>query len=128
MVLAAQIAEDPWIAWLQAQQVLAQVVYDDPASPQRPEIEDTSDRNWTPEMQRAWPPFIMGVSELWLGLIAEYQQDPELPKDALARYQALSDTLDQLWRHQGGHALIHHLSAIFAYREVDIIRRETFRF
>ena len=79
-------------------------------------------------MQRAWPYYIMGVSRLWLDLIREYGQSDDLPRASKKRYATISQTLDSLWRDEGGHALLHHLSAIFAYREVEVLRREPMRF
>jgi hypothetical protein len=124
----ARIAADPLVIDRLRRNTLEAVRYDDPAQPQRPAIEDTSDRNWTPEMQRAWPYFIMGVSRLWLELIAELAVDAEAAADLDTRYAAISADLDNLWLHQGGHALLHHLSAVFGYREVNVVRRERMRF
>jgi hypothetical protein len=123
-----RIAAHPLLAQWQRQGVIRQVLYDDPAKPRRPGIGDTSDASWTPEMQRAWPYFIMGVSRLWLELIREYAQASNLPEDPQARYAALSQTLDARWRAEGGHALLHHLSAVFGYQEVEVVRRQVLRF
>ena len=32
-------------------------------------IEDTSDLEWSPQIKESWPYFIMGVCQMWLGLI-----------------------------------------------------------
>ncbi len=124
----ARIASDLLLRRLVRANVVERVSYDDPAEPQRPGIADTSDNNWTPEMQRAWPHFIMGVSQLWLELIAEIAASDEWPDEVEARYAAINEELDELWLHQGGHALLHHLSAVFGYREVEVIRSEPMRF
>lgn len=125
----ARIASDPLLRRLVRANVVERVSYDDPAEPQRPGIADTSDSHWTPEMQRAWPHFIMGVSQLWLELIREIEQaGADWPEELEARYAAIGEELDELWLHQGGHALLHHLSAVFGYREVQVIRREPMRF
>ncbi len=102
---------------------LVKVSHDDPSRPQRPGIGDTSDPSWTPEMQRAWPHFIMGASQLWLELIRELGANDRLPRATGARYLALDEQLETLWRNQGGHALLHHLSAVFGYRELMVTRR-----
>jgi hypothetical protein len=104
------------------------VRYDDPAKPKRPAIKDTSDPSWTPEMQRAWPHYIMGVSRFWLELIHELAASADKSADLDTRYAAISDELDNLWLHQGDHALLHHLNAVFGYREVNVLRRERMRF
>jgi hypothetical protein len=62
----ARIAASPALPLCQRNGVIAKVLYDDPAKPQRPGMGDTSDKSWTPEMQRAWPYFIMSISRLWL--------------------------------------------------------------
>jgi hypothetical protein len=124
-----RLAASPDLAQLQQAGILERVSYDNPDQPpDRPELAATSDRNWTPELQRAWPYFIMGVSRLWLELIRAHGQATDLPRDPDQRYQVLSDRLDELWREQGGHALLHHLSAVFGYRQIEITRRELVKF
>jgi hypothetical protein len=124
----AQIAASPALAQCQRNGVIAKVIYDDPAKPQRPGIGDTSDKSWTPEMQRAWPYFIMGVSRLWLQLIRAYDHAGDPPRSPKERYAVISDKIDTLWRDEGGHALLHHLSAVFGYQQIAIVRRELMRF
>ena len=123
-----RVRDDVLVRRLQREGLLAQVVFDDPGNPQRPAVEDTSDPAWSIEMQRAWPHFILGVSRLWLELIRELDRSGDWPQDPTERYAALSDALDALWRNEGGHALLHHLNAVFGYREVQILRRELLRF
>lgn len=123
-----RIRADAVVRWMQADGLLEAVVFDDPARPTRPGIGDTSDAAWTPAMQRAWPHFIMGVSRLWLELIRELGRDGDWPSAPEARYEAISDALDTQWRNEGGHALLHHLNAVFGYKEVQILRRELLRF
>jgi hypothetical protein len=124
----ADIAAHPLLAQWQRQGLLRQVLYDDPGKPRRPGIGDTSDTSWTPQMQRAWPYFIMGVSRLWLELIRAYEQAKDLPEEPQARYAAISRALDARWRTEGGHALLHHLSGVFGYQEVEVVRRQVLRF
>lgn len=119
----ARIDADPQIARLLRKGTLLQVSHDDPARPQRPGIGDTSDPAWTPQMQRAWPYFILGASQLWLELIRELDATPGLPRGTDARYAAIDRELETLWRDQGGHALLHHLSAVFGYRELLVTSR-----
>lgn len=124
----ARIASDPLLVWLQRMGTVRSVSYDDPAHPQRLGIGDTSDQNWSPEMQVAWPWFIMGVSQLWLDLIREIGKKEGLPEEPKTRYTVIETALNGLWRDEGGHALLHHLSAVFGYREVAVVRRELMRF
>jgi hypothetical protein len=79
-------------------------------------------------MQRAWPYYIMGVSRLWLELIREYERAGHLPRSPEARYAAINQKIDRLWRDEGGHALLHHLSAMFGYQEIAVVQRELMRF
>ena len=123
-----RIRTDAVVRWMQADGLLEAVVFDDPARPSRPGIGDTSDPAWTPAMQRAWPHFIVGVSRLWLELIRELERDGDWPRAPEARYAAISEALDDHWQSEGGHALLHHLNAVFGYREVQILRRELLRF
>lgn len=124
----AGIAANPLLARWQRQGIIEKVMYDDPAKPQRPGIGDTSDKSWSPEMQRAWPYYIMGVSRLWLELIREYGHGRNLPRSPKERYKAINERIDRLWRDEGGHALLHHLSAVFGYQEISVVRRELMRF
>lgn len=124
----ARIATDPWVVRLREQGIVQSVNYDDPGRPQRPAIGDTSDPNWSPELQIAWPYFIVGVSRLWLELIREFEKKGEWPTEPMARYAAIEKALNELWRNEGGHALLHHLSAVFGYRELAVTRREMMRF
>ena len=124
----ARIAADPLVIRLREKGVIQTVGYDDPDHPQRPGIGDTSDKNWSPEMQVAWPYFIMGVSQLWLELIREIGKNQRWSKEPLARYAVIERTLDAMWRDEGGHALLHHLSAVFGYRELTVTRQELMKF
>jgi hypothetical protein len=124
----ARIAADPLLAHLQEEGMVRSVVYDDVGNVRRPGIGATSDANWSPEMQAAWPHFIMGASQLWLELIREIGKKGEWPAEPKARYAAIDQALNALWRDEGGHALFHHLSAVFGYRELAVTRRELMRF
>lgn len=93
-----------------------------------PEVEDTSDKNWSIELQRSWPYFIMGVSQVWLDLITRYEAQLD-PADAeisheelLLRYESLNERVSSTWQKEAQHAFLHHLNAIFGY--VPIIHTE----
>ncbi len=124
----ARIAADPVVIWLRQKGIVQTVSYDDPAQVSRPGIGDTSDKNWSPEMQMAWPYFIMGVSRLWLELIREIGKEGEQSTEPMARYAAIEQALNELWRDEGGHALLHHLNAVFGYQELAVTQREMMRF
>lgn len=124
----AWIAADLLVVRLQGEGLVRMVVYEDPITVRRLGVGDTSDKSWSPEMQAAWPWFIMGVSRLWLELIREIGKREGLPKELKARYAAIEQVLNERWRDEGGHALLHHLSAVFGYQELAVTRRELMRF
>ncbi|HBD09985.1 MAG TPA: hypothetical protein DCZ69_17175 [Syntrophobacteraceae bacterium] len=107
--------------------MVERMVIDDPASPTKPNLADTSDSHWSPLLQRTWPAYIMGVSALWLGLINEAMT--ELPgdsrdiRDVLECYRQANARVYTIWYKEGQHALLHHLNAIFGYKPM-LIRKE----
>ena len=98
------------------------VVCDDPAKLTRPNIEDTSDKNWPVSIQKAWPYYIMGVSQMWLNLITQAADDnlksdpPASTKEIETFYRQVNETVTDLWQKQGRHAFMHHLNALFGYK------------
>lgn len=91
----------------------------DPGNPQMPNIEDTSDKQWSPALQRSWPLYIMGVSALWLGLIDDHMAGTGGSytdfSSLLTQYREVDEQITAIWRIEGQHALLHHLNAIFGY-------------
>ncbi len=94
----ARIAASPRLAQWQRKGIIEKVMYDDPGKPRRHGIGDTSDKSREPEMQPAWPFYIMVVSRLWLELIREYGHPGDVPPAPVERYQSLSRALKTLWR------------------------------
>ncbi len=91
----------------------------------RPEVGDTSDRHWSASMQAEWPHFIMGVSRTWLGLIQAEVAGRANPSDysvaeLLILYGEADLAVRGIWQQEGGHALLHHLNAVFGYEPVAI--------
>lgn len=84
----------------------------------------SSDRNWDVRLQRTWPYFIMGVSAHWLALIGEVGAEVPLasaaPDALLERYGRIGAEIDAIWRVQGQHAYLHHLSALFGYHPLSV--------
>ena len=119
---------DPLVRKLMDEGVLERTEYDNPARIERPNIEDTSDRQWPVPIQKTWPYYIMGASRMWLNLIAEvaaeYPEDfaPTSSKEIEAYYQQIDKTILELWQQEGRHAFMHHLNALFEYE--PIIYRE----
>lgn len=110
--------------------LIEKVIIDDPNHPLSTNIEDTSDRHWSPKLQRNWPSFIMGVSSLWLGLIEDsMEDDPENYADIhqlLKKYREVDAGISELWRTEGQHALLHHLNAVFGYEPLHIRKNLSF--
>ena len=110
------------------------VLYDDTGLLKKPNIQDTSDPHWSMEIQRSWPYFIMGASQMWLRMLDqlwdEYEKDHPSStfEEQLESYKKVNDSLTYLWEDQCGHALLHHLYALFGYapvkvRQADILMR-----
>jgi hypothetical protein len=95
--------------------------YDDTSAITRPNIEDTSDRSWSLPVQKSWPYFIHGVSEMWLNLIAEVSgqvtegKPPANIEEALDFFRQVNPIIERMWQEEGQHAFLHHLNAIFGY-------------
>lgn len=106
--------------------MIEKVWKDSPDDNGRPNIEDTSDREWPEEIQSSWPYFIMGVSQAWLALINEltgkypFPEHEESLDEMLVYYDEVSNRIDQYWHDDGGHAYLHHLNALFGYRPLQV--------
>jgi hypothetical protein len=110
--------------------LITQDVYDNTGVVAKPNIEDTSDDNWSPQVKKSWPYFIMGVSQMWLTSIGEIAEDlspgqrPSSLQEALAFYRQVDENLKRLWQEEGGHSMLHHLYAIFGYEPVRVDRAD----
>jgi len=115
------LQSDPMTINMKSGGVIDDIVFDDPTKLTRPNIEDTSDKNWPVSIQKAWPYYIMGVSQMWLNLIAEVAEDdlksepPSSIKEIETFYKQVNETVTDLWQKQGRHAFMHHLNALFGY-------------
>ena len=107
-----------------AEKIIEEIIFDDPNNPLNLQIEAMSDPHWSPELQRNWPSYIMGVSSLWLGLIDEFMGNVPLHDDnfpeLIEQYRQASDAVTTIWNNEGQHAFLHHLSAIFGYEPLMI--------
>ncbi len=100
--------------------------YDEVQKNKKPGVEDTSDPHWPLDLQKVWPWFIMGVSETWLGLIA--QKAEKLPlkandsnmEELKGAYVTIHDQVSERWRNHGAHAFVHHLNALFGYEPFQV--------
>ena len=72
----------------------------------------------------------MGVSSLWLGLINEAMQESTDEQRninlLLDEYREVDAQITQMWRNEGQHALLHHLSAVFGYNPLFVRKMITF--
>lgn len=98
-------------------------------------VADLSDKNWTPEIQHAWPEFAMGASKSWLLLVdqlaskySDSGSDDTSLDHKISLYKKVNDELDQMWEQQGNHAYLHHLNALFGYKELYVYERKLRRF
>ena len=66
------ITADPFLNQLKQAGIIVRHTFDDTGTVVRPGIEDTSDPNWSVQIQKSWPYFIMGTSQTWLDLIVQY--------------------------------------------------------
>jgi hypothetical protein len=116
------LQSDPMVGNMKFAGVIDDIVYDNPAELTRPNIEDTSDRNWPLSIQKSWPYYIMGVSQMWLDLIAQLADDnlksdsPSSIKEIELFYKQVDESMTDLWQKQGRHAFMHHLNALFEYK------------
>lgn len=116
------------------QQGIKRVELSDINDPKYAGISAISDPGWYIEIQNSWPYFINGVSRSWLSMIQQLSRSKlaqlELPTfDNLVEiYKDLETNMNAMWRNQGAHAYIHHLSAMFGYKEVIVTQRRLMHF
>ncbi len=115
--------------------LLAKEVHDDPAKIILPNIEDTGDKNWPESIQKTWPYYIMGASQMWLNLIAEIAAEkladnpaPSSIEEIEAFYQQVDETITDLWQKEGRHAFMHHLNALFEYEPLIYLEKRYMTF
>jgi hypothetical protein len=130
----AAIGSSPVLRQLKAKGLVDKVTTDDTNRIGKPEIQDTSDPAWSLPLQKAWPWFIMGVSETWLDLLSRYadaaRDKPRSLSEMQAFYHKMDRKVEAAWKNEGGHAFLHHLNAIFGYGplNVDVHRKVELQF
>ena len=126
----AEIQENEILERAITARLVEKVITDNPDNPNSSAIESTSDTHWSLDLQKNWPAFIMGVSSLWLGLIDDtFQGSPEDFADIhklLEKYQQVDAEIAQIWKTEGQHALLHHMSAVFGYKPLIIVKELSF--
>jgi len=109
-------------------------IYDDTRHILKPNMEDTSDKQWSPYIQETWPYYIMGVSRMWLGLITEIAEDesrdgmPTTVGEIETFYTKIDSAITALWENEGRHAFLHHLNAIFSYKPLIVYEKRRLKF
>jgi hypothetical protein len=124
----AAIKTETLLRDLKKRGVIVQDLYDDTSAINQPRIEDSSDGSWSPAIQKSWPYFIMGVSEMWLQLIAEVTNSAKGGKgglqtsldELLTLYEQVNAAVEKMWQNEGQHAFLHHLNALFGYEPLMI--------
>ncbi len=128
----AEIGSSAVLDQLQAEGVILKVSFDDTGAIKRAGVGATSDPNWSAPLQKAWPYFIMGVSQTWLDLIARYAEDgrkkPASTAEMPAFYDEVGRQVESTWKKEGGHAFLHHLNALFGYGPVNLRDNVEMRF
>ncbi|MHC1742176.1 MAG: hypothetical protein AB9873_03975 [Syntrophobacteraceae bacterium] len=122
----ASIRSSAVLASLKSRGYLLNDVYADTSRIEQPNIEDTADPKWSLPLKRSWPNFIMGVSEAWLLLISQYAGERDRTgmaasvESLVGSYEKVHNAVEKTWQDEGGHALLHHLNAIFGYVPVGV--------
>jgi len=72
----------------------------------------------------------MGVSEMWVNLIEHVYTSNKYKKrkqssieEILDIYKEIDEKISGMWRENGHPMLLHHLNALFGYKEVEIKTR-----
>jgi hypothetical protein len=116
----ADLEKSPVLQTLRQEGKVTKVQFDDTSRITRPRIEDTSDRNWPLSVQQTWPALAMGASRMWLDLVGEIADKHAGEQDLEQRYVEVQQEITDIWAHEGQHAVLHHIGAIFAYQPVLI--------
>ena len=103
--------------------------FDNTKEIKRPNIEDTSDPVWDEVIQKSWPYYVMGVSEMWLDMVERIvvynKEDADSSEEF---YSYVHNTVTLLWKKEGSHAFLHHLNGLFAYRPMVVTERKLMTF
>jgi len=130
-----EIAASSLLAEAKKRGFITAETYDDTTILAHPAISDTSDPNWSTITQKAWPYYIMGVSQMWLAMIDDIIMDNPPPAEALQSinglidyYEEVNEVVTTLWHDEAQHAFLHHLNAIFGYEPMLYYEPRLMRF
>lgn len=107
------IEQNALLAQLQAESILLRHYWEAESVNDSTVPEGTSDRTWPVPIQRSWPHFAQGLSEMLLVLLCELKETDGSPP--LAEYEGINGRLLELWGTWGSHAYFHHINALFSY-------------
>jgi hypothetical protein len=129
----AELQADPLLEELMQQNLVSKIQMSDIDNPKQRLVRENADPKWSLPVQKTWPYFSMGVSQMWLGLVQEYvaeaaNQPQESLQQTMDLYKQVEQKVRDTWTHEGGHALLHHLNALFGYEEIVIYERRVTRF
>ena len=114
--------------------LIESATYDDTTEIAKPNIADSSDKNWSLPIQEAWPYYIMGVSQMWLQLSGDIamaiskDNQPASIQELEGVFQKADAAVSGLWQKEGRHAFLHHLNAIFEYKPVVVWEKRLLKF
>lgn len=132
--ISDELKSDLLLADLVKQGVIKKITYSRTNKINLPQIQDTCDKRWSLPLQKAWPYYIMGVSQMWLEMIEELSEkeiikkNPDTVDDYLCYYRKINIQLTDIWQNQGYSAFLHHLNAIFGYQPVMVYNDQLMRF
>ena len=112
------VYKDPLLSRLRQEKNVIKVSFDDPEKITRPDIEDTSDPEWPETIQRTWPTFIMGASQMWLDLVIELANKERNGQAEEILYTEVQNQITGLWMGHAKHAWLHHLNVLYAYQPI----------
>jgi len=129
-----EIDQDKFLINLREDKHIERVVHQENEEEGKPNIEDNlpledpkNTDNPPIELRKSWPFYMMGVSGMWVNLIeriytSDKFKDRELnsTQDILNVYREIDDIISDMWKKNGRHKLLHFLSAIFGYKEIDV--------
>ena len=128
------IRSDPFLKRLKQAGIIVRFSADNTGKVVRPNIEDTSDKSWSVPIQKSWPYYIMGASQMWLQLISEIVDKKASGKAPASLmefqdfYRQVNETIESSWQEEGRHAFLHHLNAIFGYEPVIVYEKRLMKF
>lgn len=128
-----EISNHPMTRELKSSGRITDLICDNTETVSKPGVADTSDPNWSPVLRNAWPYYLMGASQMWIDLISSVSGDREAETIADLgeienHYARVNDSINAIWQHEGRHAFLHHLNALFGYEPLVIIEKRHMRF